>query len=82
MSRHPLHCAVSAGALAEVAGETLDVETRRIEGLQLSFCTTSGVPVETLDGDGLDGLVERRDESLGADRSGRLFVNEVAVGLR
>lgn len=60
----------------------LDVETRRIEGLQLSLRTTCGVPVETLDGDDLDGLVERRGDRWVLTRSGRLLANEVAVRLR
>ena len=38
--------AVAAGRSTEAAGETLDAEARRIEGLQLSLRTRAGVPVE------------------------------------
>ena len=44
--------------------------------------TTCGVPVETLDGDDLDVLVERRGDRWVLIRSGRLLANEVAVRLR
>ena len=43
--------AVAAGRPTEAAGETLDAETRRIEGLQLSLRTTAGVPRDALDGE-------------------------------
>ena len=43
--------AVAAGQPTEAAGETLDAETRRLEGLQLSLRTTDGVPLDALDGD-------------------------------
>ena len=51
--------AVRAGRSTEAAGETLDADVQRIEGLQLSLRTTAGVPVAALDGDALPGLVER-----------------------
>ena len=41
----------SAGQPTEAAGETLDAETRRLEGLQLALRTTSGVPRDALDAD-------------------------------
>ena len=59
--------AVERGASTEAAGESLDDETRRMEGLQLTLRTTDGVPVEALDVEGLDGLVEAAGRSLGAD---------------
>jgi oxygen-independent coproporphyrinogen-3 oxidase len=74
--------AVAAGRSTEAAGETLDGETRRLEGLQLSLRTTAGVPVEALDGDDLDGLVERHDDRWVLTRRGRLMANEVAVRIR
>ena len=42
----------------EAAGETLDADARRIEGLQLTLRTPDGVPLEALDGES-SGLVER-----------------------
>ncbi len=74
--------AVTAGAPTEAAGETLDAETRRIEGLQLALRTTHGVPLDALDGDALDGLVERHDDRWTLTRRGRLLANEVSVRLR
>ena len=58
--------AVAAGQPTEAAGETLDAETRRLEGLQLALRTTRGVPRDALDGDGLGDLVEPARRSLGA----------------
>ena len=43
--------AVAEGRPTEAAGESLDGDTRRIEGLQLALRTQRGVPVEALDGD-------------------------------
>ena len=74
--------AVAAGRSTEAAGETLDDDTRRIEGLQLALRTTAGVPVAALDGDELAGLVERRGDRWVLTRRGRLMANEVAVRLR
>ncbi len=70
------------GRSTEAAGETLDNETRRIEGLQLALRTTAGVPVDALDGEELAGLVERREDRWVLTRRGRLMANEVAVRLR
>jgi oxygen-independent coproporphyrinogen-3 oxidase len=74
--------AVRAGRSPEAAGETLDDETRRLEGLQLALRTTAGVPVEALDGDDLPGLVERTGDRWTLTRRGRLLANEVSVRLR
>jgi len=74
--------AVTAGRPTEAAGETLDPATRRAEGLQLALRTREGVPLHALDGDALDGLVERRGERWILTRAGRLLTNEVAVRLR
>ena len=49
--------AVQAGESTEAAGETLDAETRRIEGLQLALRMRDGVPLAALDADELEGLV-------------------------
>jgi coproporphyrinogen III oxidase-like Fe-S oxidoreductase len=40
------------------------------------------VPVEALDGDELDGLVERHDDRWVLTRSGRLLANEISLRLR
>jgi putative oxygen-independent coproporphyrinogen III oxidase len=74
--------AVRAGRSTEAAGENLDDETRRLEGLQLALRTTAGVPVEALDGDDLPGLVERSGDRWTLTRRGRLLTNEVSVRLR
>jgi oxygen-independent coproporphyrinogen-3 oxidase len=73
---------VDEGASTEAAGETLDAETRRVEGLQLSLRTRAGVPVAALDVEALDGLVEVDGERVVLTRAGRLLANEVAVRLR
>jgi oxygen-independent coproporphyrinogen-3 oxidase len=74
--------AVRAGRSPEAASETLDDDTRRLEGLQLALRTTTGVPVEALDGDDLPGLVERSGDRWTLTRRGRLLANEVSVRLR
>jgi putative oxygen-independent coproporphyrinogen III oxidase len=74
--------AVRAGLPTEAAGETLDAETRRVEGLQLALRTTAGVPLDALDGDALPGVVERLGERWVLTRRGRLMANDVAVRLR
>ena len=74
--------AVRAGRSTEAAGETLDADARRIEGLQLTLRTTAGVPTDALDGDALPGLVTRADDRWVLTRRGRLMANEVAVRLR
>jgi oxygen-independent coproporphyrinogen-3 oxidase len=74
--------AVTAGQPTEAAGETLDAETRRVEGLQLSLRTREGVPADALDVAALDGLVEVAGERAVLTRHGRLLANEIAVRLR
>jgi putative oxygen-independent coproporphyrinogen III oxidase len=73
---------VTEGASAEAAGETLDAETKRVEGLQLSLRTRSGVPASALDVEALDGLVAVEGERAVLTRAGRLLANEIAVRLR
>jgi oxygen-independent coproporphyrinogen-3 oxidase len=73
---------VAAGESVEAAGELLDDEERTLEGLQLALRTAEGVPAWALDAEGLDDLVERRDEHLVLTRRGRLLANEVAVRLQ
>lgn len=77
--------AVRAGRSPEASGETLDADTRRIEGLQLSLRTATGVPADALSDDDrelLDGLVEQRGQRVVLTRRGRLMANEVAIRLR
>jgi oxygen-independent coproporphyrinogen-3 oxidase len=74
--------AVRAGEPTEAAGESLDDETRRVEGLQLALRTRSGVPADALDADEVPGLVERLGDRLVLTRSGRLLANEVSLRLR
>ncbi len=73
---------VDEGSSAEAAGETLDPETRRVEGLQLSLRTRAGVPAGALDVEALDGLVVVEGERAVLTRAGRLLANEIAVRLR
>jgi oxygen-independent coproporphyrinogen-3 oxidase len=74
--------AVRDGERTEAAGETLDDETRRVEGLQLALRMSDGVPTSALDTDGLDGLVVTDGERVRLTRHGRLMANEVSLRLR
>lgn len=74
--------AVRLGRPTEAAGESLDLATRRVEGLQLSLRTKDGVPVDALDGAELPGLVERHGDRWVLTRRGRLMANEVSIRLR
>ncbi len=74
--------AVRAGESTEAAGETLDDETRRLEGLQLALRMSDGVPAEALDADELDGLVVTDGQRVRLTRRGRLLANEVSHRLR
>ena len=73
--------AVGAGRSPEAAGEELAPDARRVEGLQLSLRTRTGVPLEALDGDDLAGLVEQTGDRWVLTRRGRLLANEVALRL-
>jgi putative oxygen-independent coproporphyrinogen III oxidase len=74
--------AVADGESTEAAGETLDAETRRIEGLQLALRMNDGVPVSALDIEGLEGLVVADGQRVRLTRNGRLMANEVSLRLR
>lgn len=74
--------AVRDGESTEAAGENLDDETRRIEGLQLALRMRDGVPASALDPDGLDGLIVSDGERVHLTRHGRLLANEVSMRLR
>lgn len=77
--------AVEAGEPTEAAGETLDAETRRMEGLQLALRMREGVHADAFaaeDLDELEGLVVVRDGRATLTRTGRLLANEVSMRLR
>ncbi|HEY4610126.1 MAG TPA: hypothetical protein VIH06_13000, partial [Ilumatobacteraceae bacterium] len=74
--------AVQSGESTEAAGETLDDETRRIEGLQLALRMRDGVPASALDVDDLDDLVTSDGQRVRLTRHGRLLANEVSLRLR
>jgi putative oxygen-independent coproporphyrinogen III oxidase len=74
--------AVEAGESTEAAGETLDAETRRIEGLQLALRMRDGVPADALDSDDLEDLVVSDGVRVRLTRHGRLLANEVSLRLR
>ena len=69
-------------ASVEAAGEELDPEQRRIEGLQLQLRLREGVERSALDGDELPGLVELHGERWVLTQRGRLLANEVSLRLR
>ncbi|MDP2293495.1 MAG: radical SAM family heme chaperone HemW [Actinomycetota bacterium] len=73
--------AVEAAETTEAAGETLDADTRRVEGLQLAIRMRDGVPADAIDADGLDGLVETDGVRVRLTRTGRLLANEVSLRL-
>ena len=76
---------ISAKASVEAAGEDLDLDRRRIEGLQLALRTRDGIPVDSLsdeDREELQPLLEIHDGRLSLTREGRLLANEVAVRVR
>ena len=73
---------VAGGGSVVAAEERLDEGGRRLEALQLLLRTRLGVPAVALDTDGLDGLVEPRDDRLVLTVAGRLLANEVALRLR
>jgi oxygen-independent coproporphyrinogen-3 oxidase len=73
---------VQAGDPATAAGETLDAETRRLEGLQLALRTRDGVPAAALDPRPLESLVERDGDRIVLTRAGRLVANDISTRLR
>jgi oxygen-independent coproporphyrinogen-3 oxidase len=73
---------VEAGRSTEAAGELLDEETRRLEGLQLALRMRDGVSIDDIDVDGLDDLVEIGAQRVTLTRRGRLLANEVSMRLR
>jgi putative oxygen-independent coproporphyrinogen III oxidase len=77
--------AIAAGRSPEAAGEALPADQRRLEALQLSLRTRTGVPAAALapeDRADLDGLLVPEGDRLVLSVRGRLLANEVAVRLR
>jgi putative oxygen-independent coproporphyrinogen III oxidase len=74
--------ALNEGRSPEDGFEVLDHEQRRLEGLQLALRMREGVPAESLDLDGLDGLVTVADGTATLTRRGRLLANEVSLRLK
>ncbi len=72
---------VERGESVEAADEVLTERERVLEGLQLALRTNEGVPVESLDTDGIESLVERRGDRYVLTLPGRLLANEVAMRL-
>jgi putative oxygen-independent coproporphyrinogen III oxidase len=79
---------VRRGESTEAAGEVLEPETRRLEGLQLALRTRDGVPADAFADEArseLDGLLAPHaddDRRLVLTRAGRLLANEVSLRLR
>ncbi|HEX9259496.1 MAG TPA: radical SAM family heme chaperone HemW [Acidimicrobiales bacterium] len=75
------------GQRAEAAGEDLDDETRRLEGLQLALRTRDGVPATSFAPTDLSqlrehGLVVEDEDRVVLTRSGRLLANDISTRLR
>ena len=76
--------AIEEGRSPEAAGEELDADGRRVEGLQLAIRTRDGVPAAEVPDEvvvELEGLVERAGDRVVLTREGRLLANEVAIRL-
>jgi putative oxygen-independent coproporphyrinogen III oxidase len=79
---------VQAGRSAESASESLDVDARRIEGLQLLLRTRDGVPAAAFDAgtlELLDGVLDVHPTDptrVVLTRHGRLMANDVSLRLR
>ena len=78
--------AVEAGVSTEAAGETLDVVTRRTEGLQLAVRLRDGVDATAFtDADRAElveeGLLSERGDRVVLTRAGRLLANAVSLRL-
>jgi oxygen-independent coproporphyrinogen-3 oxidase len=72
---------VRMGESTEAAGETLDDATRDFERLELTLRMRDGVPLGSLDGEALPGLVEQRHGRWVLTRQGRLMANAVSLHL-
>jgi oxygen-independent coproporphyrinogen-3 oxidase len=75
---------ITEGRSPEAAFETLDVETRELERLQLALRTRDGVPADALplDDEVIAALVDVHDGRAVLTVEGRLLANEVALRLQ
>ena len=76
---------IDSGQSAESSREDLDVDARRIEGLQLALRMREGVPVDSFSVSDLElmsELVLINNGQVTLTRAGRLMANEVALRLR
>ena len=74
---------VGRGEPTEAAGEELDAETRRIEGLQLACAPGTACLPTRSEPEDLTGLVEpATGKRVRLTRPGRLLANEVSMRLR
>ena len=76
--------AIDGGRSPEAGREVLTESQRGFEASSLALRTPRGVPWGDLaaDGDGLDGLVERRGDRAVLTVRGRLLANEVSARIR
>jgi len=80
--------AVAQGVAVEAASETLDAETRRVEGLQLALRTRGGVPREAFDSDTIRLLAEMLvphpsdPTRMVLTSAGRLMANDISMRMR
>jgi oxygen-independent coproporphyrinogen-3 oxidase len=79
---------IAAEGDVEASSETLDDETRRVEGLQLLLRTRDGIPADSFAPETLsllDGHLRRHDDDptrVVLTRSGRLMANDISMRLR
>lgn len=76
---------IESGTSPVAAEDAPDGEARRLEGLELSLRTRSGVPGDAFgdaDRAALEGLIIETDECIRLTPRGRLLANEVALRLR
>jgi oxygen-independent coproporphyrinogen-3 oxidase len=74
--------AVARGDEPEGGSEELGPATRHLEAAQLLLRTREGIPVQWIDLDGLDDLVDVDGDIVRLTRRGRLLANEVSMRLR
>jgi len=76
---------VNAGEIPESSSEMLDIETRKLEALQLLVRVRDGVPINALaeqDRELMSDLITQVGDRLVLTRAGRLMANEVSLRLR
>lgn len=73
---------VANNETVEAADEVLDAPTRSREKLELSLRTRFGVPVDALNAEELEGIVEVKGDRIVLTRQGRLLANDVSLRLK